>query len=199
MKLHLIFIFTATVMAYQDVGNIGTTYPIEEEDILDKISVGIEHLDRSEISKKLIISAKAAYRVDAPFTGCISEVDHAEVFTVESQGQYSLSGEIIITPGTPIKPKMGADSTACVVDASNMRTFDASMEGFKKRNVFCDVLMVSGRGADEVASMRDNNSAIYPYSQNLGEVLNLRCLPSAVVIKKGIKRTVEFNAAGDNQ
>lgn len=197
MKIILLLFFIAmSAVAYQDVGDIATTYPIAEEDIFKQLRTGIENLDQNKLIDSAIGSAKDAYRSDAPFGGCVSEVNKSERFTVKSLGQYNLSGEMTVLPGTRITPQMEMDETVCVVDASDPKVFQSSLRGFKKRGIECTIMMISGRGIDEVASNIQKQIPMYPYQKVLGETLEFECMPTAMVIGKGKKQTVEFNAKG---
>lgn len=193
-KKFLLFLIALGTHAYQDVGNIATTYPIAEQDMYKQLQHGVENLDRNKLIDAAISSAKDAYRSDAPFGGCVGEIDKTERFTVKSQGQYDISGKITVLPGTRITPQIEMNETLCVVDASDPKIFEQSLKGFEKRGIKCMVMMISGRGIDEIASSQQNQIPIYPYHNLLGETLEFNCMPSAMIISKGKKRTVGFNA-----
>ncbi len=193
IKFLIFLLFSISGMAFQNLGDMGTLYPIEEEDILKNTNERIKLLDRNKIAQGALASTKKSMRSDATIGGCVADADYSGIFSVKSIGQYSISGELTVKPGTPIPQNFPTETTICVLDASDMINYRESLKGFEKRKIKCETLMISGRGVDEIKPIYSGTGSVFPYHNTLSAALDIRCLPSAVILHKTRKRIVEFN------
>ena len=174
-----------------NLGKIGKTYDIEEEDMLVELTRKISELDRRELAEQFDKSVNEQLTKTSDLPKCLSS-NHMEMpLEVVTHGSYGLGGKVIHAPGERVPIKNMPPNTLCVIDASSRELLRASMSELK--NYRCDRLMVSGMNIIDFKEAYPEHTNAYPYSKLLADALEVRCIPSVIKIEKDIKMIDEIN------
>lgn len=176
------FLISTALLAYSDLGTMGQTYKIAEEDMIEQLQNGIKALKMKDYQKRAYAEIEKAKKVNADIPRCLAdreyELKHYYTYTHDS---IDLNGNILHMKGKKTLINAQASNTLCVIDGSTEVRMMYSIEMLSK-NGGCTKTLVANTSVDQARGLSNAMGALYPYHSALVRSLGVSCYPSKVTV-----------------
>lgn len=174
-----------------NLGVLGKTYPIGEVDMYVQIERGMKNLNRHDLMLQMKSSAEDEMTKDADLPACRMDAKEQMPYEVVSVGAYGMGGKVLVKPGEKIQLEAKHPATLCAIDASTSQRLEYSMNRIHPER--CDKILVSGMNILDFKTRYPTSAPAYPYSKQISNALQIRCLPTVVHASGSQLERTEFS------
>ena len=181
-----------------DLGTVGTSYEIQEIDLLKQMKTGIKDINASLQMKSFFQSVQSAKTRSSNLPDCRVNKSYEIKNEVKAQASIlNLDGTYRIKQGDPISINNRIAQSLCIADASSPKRALLSANALLKDH--CDKIMVSGMDFELFQQKYVPDGNVYPFHQQLAQVLHAQCLPSRITAEGEHLQIEEFSIAKDEK
>lgn len=194
MKRFALMIAPLPLLAFVDLGTMGSTHAVTEPDMMAQFRAGLSKVTPEKVRRKAMRSIERAKSVSANIPGCIQERHIAREYLYTFQRDLkAYDGTILYQAGQTVPVNTKVKKSMCIVDGRTPQALEASIAAVTQKGR-CDKTMIAGGSLDLIQG-RSELGGTYPYQAMLSDALHATCYPVRIELEGNEIRYDEFGVA----